>query len=70
MALHLSVKNKIYEDGNKVGTILNYLQKYGSYDGKTFTGVTSSHELNRDLVIWFCRDLIPFEVVGKDSMTA
>jgi len=25
----------------------------------------SAHELNRDILIWFCRDLIAFEAVEK-----
>ena len=48
-----------------MGKIIDYLRKYDN----CATGTTiSSHELNRDLTIWFCRDLLPFENVAKNGM--
>jgi len=39
-----------------------YLQKY-----KKSKPAATSHEVNRDPVVWFCRDLLPFELVAKDG---
>ena len=59
LSLHFSVKHNISEITQpRIGKIMNYLRKYDN----CATGTTmSSHELNRDLMIWFCRDLLPFE---------
>ena len=72
MALHLSLKHNIRQEPlEKVSKILGYLQKYdkSSTSGATCSSALTAHEFNRDLVIWFCRDLIPFETVSKDGMT-
>ena len=65
LSLHLSVKHNISEITEpRIGKIMNYLRKYDN----CATGTTmSSHELNRDLTIWFCRDLLPFKNVAKDG---
>jgi len=71
MALHLSVKHSIREDSSaKSEKILGYLQKYSKTDqtGACGSMSLSDHELNCHLVIWFCRDLIPFDAVQKDGM--
>lgn len=66
MALHLSMKHNIRDvSHDKTGKILSYLQKY---DKCGQSACTSTHELNRDLVVWFCRDLIPFEAIAKKGM--
>jgi len=43
--------------------------KYGK---KSLAGgsAKTAHELNRDILIWFCRDLIAFEAVEKDGFVA
>jgi hypothetical protein len=69
MKLHLSQKHGVEtrnEDHNV--KILNYLKKYDGESGsaKTATG-TSQHETNRDIALWFCRDLIPFHAVEKEG---
>ena len=44
---------------------MNYLRNNDNCaTGKTMT----SHELNRDLTIWFCEYLLPFETVAKDGV--
>jgi len=46
--------------------ILIYLKKYDGESGsaKTATG-TSQQEINHDIALWFCKDLIPFHAVEK-----
>ena len=70
MAPHLSLKHNIRQEPlEKVGKIFGSLKKYekSSTSGAT---CSSAHKFNRDLpvVIWFCRDLMPFEAVSKDGM--
>ncbi len=65
MALHLSMKHNICESADKNQTMQKYLSKYASGEcSKTL----SNHELYRDITIWFCRDLIPFDTVEKSGM--
>ena len=69
MALHLSVKHNIRDEPfAKVDKILGYLQKYDKPSASSANTSLSSHEFNRDLIVWFCRDLIPFGAVAKDGM--
>lgn len=68
--LHLSVKHNINEaQDKKVSKVLDYFKKYssGQKDEPT-TSAASTHEFTRDLVLWLCRDLLPFEMVLKDGM--
>jgi len=44
---------------------MGYVKKYS--DEKASTSATK-HEVTRDIVIWFCRDLLAFENVGKDGL--
>lgn len=68
--LHLSMKHNLRGDNaEKVSTILGYIQKYNKSEANTSTTTSmTTHEFNRDLVIWFCRDLLPFEAVVKEGM--
>ena len=66
LSLHLSVKHTISEITEpRIGKIMNFLRMYDNYATET---TMFSHELNRDLMIWFCRDLLPFENVAKGGM--
>ena len=47
--------------------ILGYLKKYSPASASHQLPATSSHEINRDIVPWMCRDLLPFEMVAKDG---
>ena len=42
--------------------ILGYLKKYKPVNEMA---ATSTHEINRDIALWFCRDLQPFEMVNN-----
>lgn len=70
MAVHLSTKHGIYDVLNsteKMGKINDYLKKYDFSNDSA--GIPSSrHEISRDIALWFCRDLIPFEAVSKEGM--
>ena len=66
MNLHLSVKHNVsVQSQEKSNKILGYFRKYG--EGNSQCQATSSHELTRDIVIWFFRDLLAFENVAKDG---
>lgn len=70
---HLSLKHGIVVAKEKsMETIEKYLQKYGSTSSAENCAniATSAHELNRDILIWFCRDLIPFEEVENEGFRA
>ena len=63
--LHLSLKHEISICGeDNFAKILSYFKKYG---GENSRKATSSHEVNRDFVIWICWDLLPFDIVGKEG---
>lgn len=66
ISLHLSMKHGIHENDEKVTKIVGYLKKYTSTGASS--SCLSSHELNRDMVLWFCKDLIAFDAVEKDGM--
>jgi len=62
--LHLSQKHDvIINSEEKCKKIIGYFQKY-----KDGSGATSTHEVNRDIALWLCRDLTPFEAVSKDGL--
>ncbi len=68
MSLHLSVKHNISDvTEDKVQKIVGYLQKYDKTACMGSSSLTE-HEIFRDLTIWFCRDLLPFDTVGKEGM--
>lgn len=73
MNLHLSTKHNI-NDSSDVQTkkVVDYFQKYDR-DASTSSHTqcaTSDHEFSRDMVLWFCRDLIPFNYTDKPGMAA
>src|SRR6218665_3460917 len=68
ISLHLSMKHDIHDNAEKMSTILGYLNKYDASSSGPSSSCLSSHELNRDIVLWFCKDLIAFEAVSKDGM--
>ena len=65
---HLSLKHGINTcKENSVQTMAKYLTKYSASLPST---AATAHEFNRDILIWFCRDLLPFEEVEKAGFTA
>ena len=69
MNLHLSTGHGIQEnDNSKIHKVLEYFKTYQPASGASSSGALTSYELNRDLVLWLCRDLQPFEMVAKESM--
>ncbi len=68
MNLHLRSNHGIKEeDEKKTKKILEYFSKYDT-NSASFGSAITSHEFNRDLLLWFCRDLLPFEMVSKAGM--
>ena len=66
MSLNLSQKHNIRDvTDNKIAKIVDYLKKY---DGSTPVSDLSAHKINRDIALWFCRDLLPFTTVEKVGM--
>jgi hypothetical protein len=71
MNLHLSTKHNINENVDvKVRKVLDYFNKYDACMSSTMTSATTKHEFNRDMVLWFCRDLTPFHCTEKPGMIA
>jgi len=68
ISLHLSVKHDIHEDDAKVAKIVGYLKKYNTSSSSVASSTLSSYEFNRDIAVWFCKDLMPFQAVAKDGM--
>jgi len=68
ISLHLSVKHGIHENDAKLAKIVGYLKKYDASSSSACSSTLSSHEFNRDIALWFCKDLMPFEAVAKDGM--
>jgi len=64
---HLLDRHDVVVDSTqtKIPLILNYLNKHRE---KTGDDQVTQHEFNRDLVVWFVRDLIAFENVAKQGM--
>ena len=68
MNLHLSSKHDIITSSeDKSNKIIGYLQKYADNDNSSSATASSTHELNRDILLWFCRDLISFDAVKKSG---
>ena len=70
MSLHLSVKHNINEGAaavEKLTKISSYLQKYALPNDKASVSIIA-HEFNRDITVWFCRDLLPFDAIAKEGM--
>ncbi len=60
---HLAVKHGLEDiKDDTVNRVTNYFKAHAS--GKPCTSV---HELNRELSLWCCRDLLPFGIVDKDG---
>ena len=68
ISLHLSVKHGIHENDAKLAKIVGYLKKYDASSSSACSSTLSSHEFNRDIALWFCKDLMPFEAVAKNGM--
>ena len=67
--LHLSSKHDVVTNSDeKSKKILNYFKNKASLE-EQFPAM-SNHELNRDIAMWFCRDLLPFEAVSMDGFSA
>jgi len=65
MNLHLSQRHSVVTSNDEKTTkILGYLKKYSTDSPQP--AATSSHEVNQDIAVWMCRDLLPFEMVAKD----
>jgi hypothetical protein len=67
MGQHLSAKHEVStnsEDKNR--KILGYLKKHDN--ATSSITATSDHEVARDVALWFCRDLMPFEAIGKNGL--
>ena len=48
--------------------IVEYLSKYDADLIFFISSADTNHEFNHDLLLWFCRDLIPFETISKLGM--
>ena len=74
MNLHVSIKLGINEvGGSKIRKAKEYFESYrssGNSDVSISGGAQTSREFNRDLVLWLCRDLLPFEMIVKLGMIA
>jgi len=68
ISMHLSMKHDIHQNYGKVAKIVGYLKKYDASSSGAASSTLSSHEFNRDIALWFCKDLIPFEGVAKNGM--
>ena len=67
LGLHLSSKHDVCtmtEAQNQ--KILGYFRR--NENAQCSTVATSQQEITRDFVLWFCRDLVPFEAVTKDGL--
>ena len=63
--MHLSQRHDILSNlEEKNRKILRYMTKYSAVS--SVIGATSEHELTRDMVTWFCRDLLPFDLVSQE----
>ena len=71
---HLLDRHEIVVDSSQAGipNILNYITRYHRSDdgavGASSLDITQ-HEFNRDILIWFVRDLLAFENVAKVGFT-
>jgi len=64
--MHLSQRHDILSNlEEKNRKILGYMTKYSA--ASLLTGATSEDELNRDMATWFCRDLLPFDLVSQEG---
>lgn len=65
---HLAVKHEIIEVKEEaINRVTHYFKSYATNANASASSVTSLHEFNRDMAIWFCRDLITFNAVEKDG---
>jgi len=58
--------NAVPED--RLNKIVQYLDKYDANTTRNLS-VPTQHEFNRDLLVWFARDLLAFSSVRKDGMS-
>ena len=68
MNLHLSSKHGIRESDDKEKKIVEYFSKYDADSMSFNSSAATNHDFNRDLLLWFCRDLIPFKTISKPGM--
>jgi hypothetical protein len=62
---HLSTKHGIETmPQQKLNKIVDYFRSYTKQGVPSQSPITQ-HEFNRDVVLWFCRDLMPFSAVSK-----
>jgi len=68
--MHLSNKRGLdvleEEKVNKI--VVNYFAKYSEPSSSTCSA-PSQHEFNRDVLLWFTRDLMPYSAVAKKGFT-
>jgi len=63
MNLHLCQRHSVVTTTDaKTSKILGYLKKYSPASHQL--PATSTHEVDPDIVLWMCRDLLPFEMVA------
>jgi len=63
--LHVSCKHDVVcRSDEKCAKILSFISKYKSDQS---VGAMSKHEVSRDITIWFCRDLLSFDLVERDD---
>jgi hypothetical protein len=71
---HLLDKHETVVDStqNNIPLMLNYLarhrQNFGSTSSSAAVVDRTQHEFNRDVVVWFVRDLLAFENIPKAGM--
>ena len=66
MILHLSSKHDAISNSEvKNQKILKFFKK----GEDSVSSATSSYEFNRDIAMWFCRDLMPFDAVSMKEFS-
>ena len=64
--LHLSQKHDVMTRSEKSAKIASYFKKYSDFENM-FNSAASNHEIQRDIVFWLCRDLLPIDFVQKEG---
>jgi len=68
---HLFDKHEIVVGSSQAGIplILNYITRHRKSDVGSSSMAITQHEFNRDILIWFVRDLLALENVAKPGFT-
>ena len=67
--MHLSNKHGLdVLEEEKVNKIVKYFAKYSEPSSSTCSA-PSQREFNRDVLLWFTRDLMPYSAVAKKGFT-